>query len=229
MRVVQALSQNAKYQEELTDEEVVRRIRAGETFLFEIIMRRYNQRLFRVLKGILRNDGEAEDVLQDAYVRAYEHLDQFAGLAKFSTWLTKIAVHESLSRMRRSKRLVSMDVFANGDEIMDSLNRGSGNPEKDLFRRQMLELLKKVISALPAKYRVVFMMRDAEGFNTEDTAECMGISKEAVKVRLHRARSLFRKELGSRAGVTLMDMHPFAGKRCDRIVAAVMQRIRSLS
>lgn len=228
MRVVQTPSQNVKHQEELTDEEVVRRVRGGETFLFEIIMRRYNQRLFRVLKGILKNDGEAEDVLQDAYVRAYEHLDQFAGLAKFSTWLTKIAVHESLSRMRRSKRLISMDVFANGDEIMDSLNRESGNPEKDLFRSRMVELLENAIAALPAKYRVVFMMRDAEGFNTEETAECLGISKESVKIRLHRARSILRKELKSRAGVSLTDLYAFAGKRCDRIVTAVMQRIRTL-
>lgn len=229
MKVIQALSQSAKYQEELTDEELVRRVRTGETFLFEMIMRRYNRRLFRVAKGILKNESEVEDVIQDAYVRAYANLDQFAGKAKFATWLTKIAVYESLARLRRSKRLVSMDQFTNGEGIMDSLNRETANPEKDLFRRRIVELLENAIGTLPGKYRVVFMLRDAEGLNTEETAECLGISEEAVKIRLHRARSSLRKELESRAEVTLKDLYAFAGKRCDRIVAAVMLRIKSLS
>lgn len=151
MKVVPAPSQSAKPQEELTDEEVVRRVRTGEPFLFEMIVRRYNPRLFRVLKGILKNNGEAEAVLQDAYVRAYEHLHQFAGLAQFSTWLTKIAVYESLARKRRNKRVVSMDEFANGDEIMDSLNRENENPEKNLFHRRIVELLETAIDALPTK------------------------------------------------------------------------------
>lgn len=228
MRVVQPFSQTVKPQEELTDEDLVLRIRAGETFLFEMIMRRYNQRLFSVAKGILKNDGEAEDVMQDAYVRAYAHLDQFEGKAKFSTWLTKIAIYESLARLRRSKRLVSMDQFTNGEEIMGSLNHETGNPEKDFFRRRLVELLENAIGALPDNYRVVFMLRDVEGLSTEETAECMAISEEAVKTRLHRARSLLRKKLGARAGMTLKDLYPFGGKHCDHIVAAVMDRIRSL-
>jgi RNA polymerase sigma-70 factor (ECF subfamily) len=110
-------------------------------------------------------------------------------------------------------------------KIMGSLKYQAGNPENDFFRRHVAELLENAISTLPHKYRVVFMLRDAEGFNTEETAECLGITEQVVKTRLHRARSLLRKELGSRTGVILKDLYPFAGKRCDRIVAAVMQRI----
>ncbi|HSE41553.1 MAG TPA: RNA polymerase sigma factor [Acidobacteriota bacterium] len=215
-------------QEELTDEEVVRRIRSGESFLFEIIMRRYNQRLFRVAKSILKNEGEAEDVIQDAYVRAYENLHQFAGEAKFSTWLTKIAIYESLRRMRRSKRFTSMEDFTKGKEIMSILKDENGNPEKDFFRRRVIELLENAIGNLSTKYSLVIMLRDVEGLSTEETARCLGISEEAVKTRLHRARSVLRKELSSGAGVTVKDLYPFAGERCDRIVAAVMDRIRLL-
>jgi RNA polymerase sigma-70 factor (ECF subfamily) len=226
---VEMLSHKAKYQEELTDEEVVDRIRAGETYLFEIIMRRYNQRLFRVANSILKNAGEAEDVMQDAYVRAYTHLNQFAEKAKFSNWLTKIAVYESLARLRRSKRFTSMDEFVNREGIMGNLKAESGDPAKDLFRRQMVEMLENAISTLPRKYRLVFMLRDAEGLNTHDTAESLGISEEAVKTRLHRARALLRTKLGAQASLNYSDLYAFAGKRCDRVVAAVMQRIKYIT
>jgi RNA polymerase sigma-70 factor, ECF subfamily len=212
-------------QDELTDEEAVRRILAGETFLFEMIMRRYNQRLFRITNGILKNATEAEDVIQDAYVRAYEHLNQFAGDSKFSTWLTKIAIYEAFRRLKRSKRITSMENFTKAEKIMSILNGESSNPEKDFFRRRIVELLETAVGSLPAKYCLVIMLRDVEGTNTEETAECLGISEEAVKTRLHRARAILRKELGERAGITVKDLYPFAGERCDRIVAAVMQKI----
>lgn len=215
-------------QEELTDEDLVHRILKGESFLFEIIMRRYNQRLFRVTKSILKNEGEAEDVIQDAYVRAYENLHQFAGEAKFSTWLTKIAIYESLRRLRKSKRLTSLEMLTKGKEIMSILKDESGNPEKDFLRRRIIELLENAISNLSAKYSLVIMLRDVEGLSTEETANCLGISEEAVKTRLHRARTILRKELSSGAGITVKDLYPFAGERCDRIVAAVMERISLL-
>jgi RNA polymerase sigma-70 factor (ECF subfamily) len=216
-------------QDELTDEEVVRRIRGGESFLFEIIMRRYNQRLFRVTNSILKNEGEAEDVIQDAYVRAYANLHQFAGEAKFSTWLTKIAIYESLRRLRRSKRLSSMEKFTDGKEFMSFLKDENGNPEKDFFRRRIIELLETAIGNLSTKYSLVIMLRDVEGLSTEETAKCLGISEEAVKTRLHRARSVLKQQLSAGAGVTVKDLYPFAGERCDRIVARVMERINLLS
>jgi RNA polymerase sigma-70 factor, ECF subfamily len=215
-------------QEELADEDLVHRILKGESFLFEIIMRRYNQRLFRIANGILKNATEAEDVIQDAYVRAYEHLNQFAGAAKFSTWLTKIVIYEAFRRSKRSKRLTSMESFTKAEKIMNILKGESDNPEKDFIRRRILEILETAISSLPAKYCVAIMLRDVEGLSTEETAECLGISEQAVKTRLHRARSILRKEIGERAGVSVKDLYPFAGERCDRIVATVMQRIKSL-
>lgn len=213
-------------QEEQTDEDLVHRILKGESFLFEIIMRRYNQRLFRIVNGILKNATEAEDVIQDSYVRAYEHLSQFAGDAKFSTWLTKIAIYEAFRRSKRSKRLTSMENLAKAEKIMNILKGESDNPENDFLRRRIVELLETAVSSLPAKYCVAIMLRDVEGLSTEETAECLGISEQAVKTRLHRARSILRKELGERAGVTVKDLYPFAGERCDRIVANVMQRIK---
>ena len=214
--------------EELTDEELVHRILKGETFLFEIIMRRYNQRLFRIANGILKNATEAEDVIQDAYVRAYEHLNQFAGKAKFSTWLTKIVIYEAFRHSKRSKRLTSIENFTKAEKIMNILNGESDNPEKDFLRRRIVGLLETAIDSLPAKYCVAIMLRDVEGLTTEETSECLGITEEAVKTRLHRARSILRKELGERAGVTVKDLYPFAGERCDRIVSTVMQRIKLL-
>jgi RNA polymerase sigma-70 factor, ECF subfamily len=213
-------------QEELTDEELVHRILKGETFLFEIIMRRYNQRLFRITNGILKNGTEAEDVIQDAYVRAYEHLNQFAGDAKFSTWLTKIAIYEAFRRSKRSKRLTSIENFTKAEKIMNIFKGESDNPEKDFLRRRIVEMLESAINSLPAKYCVAVMLRDVEGLSTEETAECLGISEEAVKTRLHRGRSILRKELGDRAGITVKDLYPFAGERCDRIVANVLKRIK---
>jgi RNA polymerase sigma-70 factor, ECF subfamily len=214
---------------ELTDQELVDRVIAGEKFLFEMIMRRYNQRLFRVAKSILKDGDEAEDVVQDAYVRAYTHLHQFAGHAKFSTWLTKIAVYESLARLRRSRRLSSLDGDQNAEEIM-MIHKGEAadNPQKDYFRRTMIDVLEHALQAIPEKYRVVIVLRDSEGLSTEETALSLGISEEAVKTRLHRARMLLRKQLESNAGITLKDVYAFAGARCDRIVANVMQTILQL-
>jgi len=192
--------------DQLTDEELAARVRAGETVLFEMIMRRYNQRLFRVARSILKDSDEAEDVVQDSYVRAYSHLDQFAGRAKFSTWLTKIAVYESLARLKRRKKLSSIDSDQHAEEIMLIYKGESEDPGKQLFRHTMIDLLEHALEAIPEKYRLVFVLRDAEGLSTEETAESLGISEEAVKTRLHRERMLLRKELESRAGLTAKDV-----------------------
>jgi RNA polymerase sigma-70 factor (ECF subfamily) len=216
------LSLKAPSQEELSDEEVVDRVRAGETYLFELITRRYNQRLFRVTQSILRNDEEAQDVMQDAYVRAYIHLDQFAGKAKFSTWLIKIAVYESLVRAKRAKRFVLLKEGDHQRKLHGQTNE-QGNPENILCRNRIGQLLEKAICALPAKYRAVFVLRNVEGLSTQETSVCLGISEEAVKTRLHRARFLLRNKLGK--GIHLKDLFPFAGNRCATMTLAVMRRI----
>lgn len=221
-----ALLQRAKA-ECWTDDEVVARVLGGETALFEIIMRRYNQRLYRVTYSILRNEGEAEDVMQDAYVRAYQHLDQFAGRAKFSTWLTRIAVHEALARVQRRSRMQELDAEPYGGD-MHPLPSTYSSPEQQAAQREMLALLQSAVLALPPKYRSVLMLRDIEEMSTSDTAAALELSEENVKVRLHRARALLRRELFARAGEQRSQAFPFLGARCDRMVEAVMLRLAGL-
>lgn len=206
------------------DEDIVARVLAGETELYEIIMRRYNQRLYRVARAILRNDGEAEDVMQDAYVRAYEHLDQFAGRSRFSAWLTKIAVHESLARIQKRNRLQELEAMIPQEEEI-VLTSPSASPEQQASSTEMGHLLEEAVLALPENYRTVIMMRDIEEMSTSDTAAALNLSEENVKIRLHRARALLRKELFARAGAGRAKAFPFMGVRCDRVVQRVFEVI----
>jgi RNA polymerase sigma-70 factor (ECF subfamily) len=208
------------------DEQIVERIRAGEIVLYEILMRRYNQRLYRVAMSILRNDAEAEDVIQEAYVRAYTHLNQFAGQAKFSTWLTKIAVYEALARLRGRARTERLDLFLETNvHVMPGMTKNARDPETQAYDEELKVVMERAINGLPAIYRSVFVLRAVEGLNVADTAACLDLSPEAVKTRFHRGRSLLRQELQRRAGVSTAQAFPFHLTRCDRIVAAVFQRI----
>jgi RNA polymerase sigma-70 factor (ECF subfamily) len=212
--------------EGLADEEVVARVLAGETLLYEIVMRRYNQRLYRVARAILGTDTEAEDVVQDAYVRAYANLRQFEGRAKFSTWLTKIAVYEALSRRKLAGRLAPLDADKEPFEDTMPLNRQDPlSPERAAYSGELQSLLESTIDALPEDYRTVFMMREVEEMDTAETAESLGLSEENVKVRLHRARAMLRHELFSRAGAGSFAAFQFPAPRCNRVVAAVFARI----
>ena len=212
----------------LTDEEVVERVIAGETALFEILMRRYNQRLYRVTRSILGNDTEAEDVTQDAYVRSYMHLGQFDGRAKFSTWLTKIAVHEAMARARSRQRLVEINAAPASMEDGMKLESKTPSPEQEVLTHTMRIVLEAAVERLPETYRSVFMLREVEEMSTAETAECLDLSEEAVKVRLHRARSLLRKDIYARTGAATVSAFQFMGARCDRMVATVLERIQSL-
>ena len=220
-----ALLEQAR-QEAWSDEQVVNRVLAGETALYELLMRRYNQRLYRVARAILHDDAEAEDVMQDAYVRAYQHLVDFEGRAKFSTWLTRIAVHEALARSRRRFRFQSLD---NSEEykggVMRSLASAGRSPEEAAYDRELGEVLERAILKLPEDYRLIFMLRDVEGMSTDETAECLNLTLENVKVRLHRARAGLRKELYARAGATTAESFQFHAKRCDRVVKNVFRML----
>ena len=220
-----ALIEQAR-QEAWSDEQVVSRILGGETALYELLMRRHNQRLYRVARAILRDDAEAEDVMQDAYVRAYQHLAGFEGRAKFSTWLTRIAVHEALARSRRHSRFQSLD---NSEEfkggVMKSLASDGRNPEEAAYDRELGGVLEEAILRLPEDHRLVFMLRDVEGLSTEETAECLNLSLENVKVRLHRARAGLRKNLYARVGTNTVQSFQFHAPRCDRIVKNVFRAL----
>ena len=213
--------------QELTDEEVVTRVLAGETALFEILMRRYNQRLYRVSRVILRDEAEAEDVMQDAYVRAYEHLDQFAGRAAFSTWLTRIAVHEALARKRRRNRNDELDALPNNGESMSFMKSSAPSPESTTANAQARHLLQEAIEELPANYRAIVVMREVEEMSVAETAETLGVSEAVVKTRLHRAHAMLRKDLYSRAKGRATDLYQFHAVRCDRVVKAVFERINT--
>lgn len=212
----------------MTDEEVVERVRAGETALFEVIMRRYNQRLYRVARSILGDGGEAEDVMQEAYVRAYLHLSQFEGRARFSTWLTKIAVHEALARLRNRQRFIEIDAASGSTEGNMTPRSRTPSPEEEMLTHTLQIVLETAVDNLPDTYRSVFMLRDVEGMSTAETAESLDIREETVKVRLHRARALLRKEIYAQTGAATTAAFQFGQGRCDRLVSAVLDRIRSL-
>ena len=210
----------------LSDEEVVRRVREGDAPLFEVLMRRYNQRLYRVARAILRDDAEAEDVMQHAYVEGYLHIGQFAGRSAFSTWLTKIAVYEALARVRRRGRELLVDPLPEADEdAMSMLKSPRPDPEQQALQGEARTLLEAAIDALPAAYRSVFVLREVEGMSTAETAECLEVSDEVVKTRLHRARAFLREELLAWAGVAASTAFSFHLSRCDRVVAAVFARL----
>lgn len=209
-----------------TDEEVVERVLSGETALFEIIMRRYNQRLYRVTRAILRDDAEAEDVIQDAYVRAYTHLDQFAARARFSTWLTRIAVHEALARIHRRRPTVPFEEGTDLTADFKTCITGTlETPEKQTLNMEVGRLIEDAVLCLPEKYRTVLMLRDVEGMSTTEVAAVLDLTEENVKVRLHRAHALMRKDLYARVGSVAGNAFPFMGTRCDRIVQRVFERI----
>ena len=209
----------------LSDTEVVDRVRAGETGLYELLMRRYNQRLFRIIRAVVINDEEAEDILQETWVRAYEHLSQFAGRASFATWVTRIGFHEALARARKRKRWAPVE-DPEGEIMPEAARRSpSDDPESQAIRGQLGTILQSAVDALPDSYRTVFVLREVEQLSTTETAECLGLSEEAVKTRLHRGRALLRRELTGRIGPAIAEAYTFLGARCDRTVARVMARI----
>jgi RNA polymerase sigma-70 factor, ECF subfamily len=208
---------------DLTDGEVIARVLAGETPLYEILMRRYNQRIYRAARAILRDDTEAEDVMQDAYLRAYRNLAKFEGRSSFATWLTRIAVNEALHRRKKESRTETIE---GEDHIMELAALGD-SPEQSYGRQEITGILEQAIGALPEQYRAVVMLRDVEEMDTEEVAEALDISAENVRVRLHRARALLKRYLSEKVGLASRYAYTFDLRRCDRVVAGVFARIRS--
>ena len=195
-----------------------------------MLMRRYNQRLFRVIRSVVTNDDEAEDVLQEAWVRAYEHLDQFAGRASFSTWVTRIAFHEALARTRKNRRWTPLE-NPEGEIMAEAQRRQTTaeTPEMQAERSQLGRILQAAVDTLPETYRSVFVLREVEQLSTTETAECLELSEEAVKTRLHRSRGLLRRDLESRLGPAISEAYAFLGARCDRIVMRVREMTHRLA
>jgi RNA polymerase sigma-70 factor (ECF subfamily) len=210
-----------------SDEVLVGRVLQDDRQSFALLMRRYNQRLFRVARAIVNSDAEAEDVVQQAYVAAYVNLAQFEGTARFSTWLTRIAIHEALQRVRSGRR--AREVLAETAGVdWPSATLAASTPEEEVSASQLAQLLRAAIGALPESCRVAVMLREIEGLSTAETAACLGLSEEAVRVRIHRARELLKDALFEKVGAGKSEVFHFAGARCDRMVEVVLARIEGL-
>ncbi|MCQ8870912.1 RNA polymerase sigma factor [Mesorhizobium sp. LMG17149] len=204
--------------------QLVHRALARDGDAFRTIIKTHNQRLYRIARGVVRNDSEAEDIVQEAYVKAFAHLDAFRGDSSLATWLSRIVINEALGRLRKRRRTVTMPENPQAEIIRFPLNP-SDDPERTMAQRQILQLVEQATDSLPDVYRTVFVARVIEGLSIEETADLLGVRAQTVKTRLHRARALVRKALDDQIGPVLLDAFPFAGRRCERLTSAVMRRL----
>ena len=218
----------------LDDAELVQRIVRHDQKAFETLMRRHNGRLFRIARAILKDDAEAEDALQEAYIDAYRHIDKFHGDAKVSTWLTRIVINEALGRLRRRKRDEIIVAFAKPHQSDQDHEESvvadteTESPETSAMRGEIRRLLEQKLDELPVVFRTVFVMREVEEMTVEETAACLSIPMATVRTRLFRARALLRESLAREFDTGSMDIFAFGGEHCDRIVANVLERVRWL-
>jgi RNA polymerase sigma-70 factor (ECF subfamily) len=207
----------------LDDGAVVRRVLAGEVELFEVLLRRHDGRVYRTVRSILRDEDEAEDAMQAAWVRAYQHLAEWAGASSFSAWLVRIAANEALGRLRKRSRLVPVDEA--GDDEGGIMDPRAVNPEDRAAAHEAVRLLERAVDRLPSLYRSVYVLREIEQLSTAETAQSLGLGEEAVKVRLHRARAMLRRDLGEALDRAAPEAFQFLAPRCNRMVARVMELI----
>jgi len=227
----QALGSGAAHDWQLSDDRALAAaVGAGERDAFVVLMRRYNRRLYRLARAILRDDAEAQDALQDAYLAAFRAIGTFRGDAQLSTWLSRLVSNACLARLRRDARrhaaapMVSTSANDESDrELMDTSRAAS--PDDALMRTELRRLIERKLDALPGSFRVVFVMRCVEELSVEETAQCLGIPEATVRTRHFRARSLLRESLAQDLDLAERDVFSFDGARCDRIVATVLARL----
>ena len=212
------------------DPQLVARIAGGDHTAFEVLMRKYNGKLFRIARAILKDDRDAEDVLQEAYLDAYRHIQDFRGDSQVGTWLTRIVINQALMRLRKEKRRSVIVPFraARTNEAeqgeADVVDNRTESPSNRVLRAEIRRILERRIDELPLSFRTVFVMREVEDMSVQETAECLGLSPATVRTRLFRARGLLRESLAREMDVAAVDVFGFAGARCDRIVATVLAR-----
>jgi RNA polymerase sigma-70 factor (ECF subfamily) len=208
------------------DPELLAQIAAGRMGAFEALMQRYNRKLYRAARGITGDDAEAEDVVQEAWTRAYSHLVDFRGEAQLSTWLVRIAVNEALARRRRGRPTIAIDQM---DERQISnvimFPAETLDQESDLSRTEVHAMLEQAVDSLPPAFRMVFVMRAIEELSVEQIAAQLDISQATVRTRMHRSRALLRKALETRFATCLADLFPFDGARCRAMTERVMAAI----
>jgi RNA polymerase sigma-70 factor (ECF subfamily) len=213
----------------LPEPQLVGLARTGDRQAFRAIMTRCNQRLFRVARAVVRDEAEAEDVLQEAYLRAFAAIATFRGEAGIATWLTRIVLNEAHGRLRRRKATVDLDQVEAAQETAQVLNfpgmARSDDPEADAARAQIRRILERAVDALPEPFRLVFILREIEDLSVEETASHLNLKVETVKTRLHRARRRLREALDAQLADVMVGAYPFLGARCERISEAVLQRM----
>jgi RNA polymerase sigma-70 factor, ECF subfamily len=213
----------------LDDEAHVQQALAGDPGAFRVIMQKNNRRLYRIARTILRNDADAEDAVQDAYVSAFANLANYRGESTLATWLSRIVMNEALGRLRRKRATVDLATLehrrSEAEIIQFPLSTLNDDPERTMAQRQILQLVEQATDNLPEAFRLVFVTRVIEGMSVEETSELLGIKPETIKTRLHRARQLVRDQLEKEIGPVLMDAFPFDGRRCQRMTEAVMKRL----
>ncbi|MBY5359984.1 RNA polymerase sigma factor [Rhizobium leguminosarum] len=215
----------------LSDADLVPLAKMGDESAIRTIVQRHNQRLFRTARAVIRNDWEAEDVVQAAYTKAFTNLAAFRGEAQLSTWLTRITLNEALGRVRARKNTtgieeIDMRMAAPGGEVLQFPSSLSAtDPETELSRSEARHLLENAVDELPDDFRAVFVLRDVEGMSTEEAASYLGIRPETAKTRLHRARKMMRQSIQKKLSGAFSALFPFDGARCaymaDRVIAAL--------
>ena len=213
--------------EALDDAGLVQQVQRGQQAAFGALMRRYNRRLYRTARAILKDDGGAEDALQEAYVSAYRHIGDFRGEAAVSTWLTRIVVNQSLQALRKSRRERVVVPFGDSadDDVPEVADDPEYTPESLMLRTEIRRLVERKIDDLPEAYRTVFMLREVEDLTVEETAAALDIPAATVRSRLFRAKARLREALAQEMDVATQDVFGFDGERCDRIVQSVLARI----
>lgn len=207
---------------DVSDEQIISRVLGGERDIYEVIVRRHNVKLYRVAKGILKDETEIQDVMQEAYLKAFEKLYQFKGKSSFSTWLTRILINTAFARFNEQKRFHKTDLESLKEENYSVPAEQPVEPTPEM-RASLRSALESAIGSLPPTYRPVFMLRELTGMSVADTAYCLDISEENVKVRLHRAKEMLKKVL--RQGFGEMDLFEFGNEKCDALTERLMTRL----
>jgi RNA polymerase sigma-70 factor (ECF subfamily) len=224
------MPRNTALRTQESDAELVHGIAANDHAAFERLMRRYNSRLFRIARAILKDDAEAEDAVQDAYLEAFRHIGEFRGQSQVATWLTRIAINQALMRLRRQKRERVVVPFpgdgASSSPQPEMIDRKAESPAAAALRAEIRNVVESRIDELPPAFRAVFVMRDVEEMTVQETADCLGIPPATVRTRLFRARALLREALARDVDTATLEVFGFAGERCDRIIARVFQVLR---
>jgi RNA polymerase sigma-70 factor (ECF subfamily) len=210
----------------LSDFEVVNRVLSGDTALFALLIRRYDQRVYRFARAIVRNEADAEEIVQETYLRAFQHLRQFEGRARFSTWLLRIALNQALARIRQNARFADLDGF---DQLRADQTGSSDTPEQIVARSEIQEVVKQAIDRLPPTLRTVLMLRAIEGMNSAEAAELLEISEDNLNVRLHRAKTALRNELAGLAEEVGPHLFLFEAPRCQALVRRVLDRLHEFA